>query len=229
MARTITSTALVARIRARGEVSSNYLDDATLLDWVNLAIAELQDILIDCDADRNCTSALVNVVANAATHAIPTGLYGLRRVDILKTDGKWAKLSRISFDELLDEQTATASRESCRYSLVGDYVYLSPPPAWSATGGLRIWYWPVLADLVMGGSPTSMDGVNGWDEFVVDAVLVWCAMAQEEEAAGFLALKQYQEQRIRRRARVRDLAEPKQMVAASRGRLRRHDRLPRPT
>jgi hypothetical protein len=89
-----------------------------------------------------------------------------------------------------------------RYRLMGDKVWIMPPPASAQT--IRLWFAPRLATLV--NDTDAIDAVSGWEEIVILDVVIKAKLKDEGDVSAELALKAAMIKRIEDAAADRDIA-----------------------
>jgi len=188
-------------------VGSSFVTDATdsLDAMINAAAKELHDLLIEkFGSDYKVSSSSFNTSAGVSTVALPSDFYKLLGVD-LTINGFVHTLEKFNFRDrnALKNLGAYTPTTPPLYRLEGSNLRLYPAP--NSTYAGVIWYVPVQADLTSGGgSPVSLDMVNGYEEYVVLRAAIM-ALAKEESSTGALESQlALQIQRIERAAENRD-------------------------
>lgn len=170
MARTVTGTELISRIRFSGDYdNSRIYTDARLLTELNRAIGELWVLLTQCWDDRYTTRAVLSISADAESVALPARFWKLRKVTewtaASSTEGNIIRRAEM---EIWHDLRATGSHGSPRrYLVMGDDIHIKP--VLSSASDIRVWYIP--AALEMASASETIDGYSGYEELLVQLVL----------------------------------------------------------
>lgn len=200
----------LAQLRDRSKqesdnVGQSFLSDAEWNININASYAELYGLIVQAFGNDYFTQSPATgytFVTTGSTQyfALPSDFFKLLGVDLqVSSPSQWVSLKEFPFSE--------------RNSLS---VFNSPTPMAGQT--VRVFYVPRVTALV--GDTSTVDGVNGWEEFiVVDAALK--AVAKEESDVTVLATrKEALLKRIESEAENRD-AGTAQTIADTRGRSAR--------
>lgn len=109
-------------------------------------------------------------------------------------------------------QTNTGRRSYLRYALMGGNLWFKPVPMAGQT--IRIWYVPRLALLT--GDQSTLDGVSGWEEYIVIDAAIKALQKEESDVSVLMAQKQAMIARIEAEAENRDAGSP-MVVGDARG------------
>lgn len=201
MARTLQLSELRAQVQRRGSYENSAdITTAILNDFVNSAVAECYDILVQRWADYYLSTATVSVVASTQSYSLPTDFYKLRKVEIVDATAPSGYRALRPID--LAKTHATGSQvvgHRYRYRLQAASIYLYPLPLTSES--LRIWYVPYCPVLV--SDSDTFDGINGYEELVVQLALRQCKRREE------LPTGEIDQEVARLTMRVRDAADGK--------------------
>jgi hypothetical protein len=200
----VTCNALESRIRARCDSRTIRQSQSVLVDWINEAIAALENLLLDEDSVLRGTTTTGNIVSGTQTTAVPSDLLKLVGVQIKDTDGYWYWLESCPLQEIETRDTST-DRRGMRYTLYGDDLHFDKIPGWSEIDGVKFWYVPSHTNISGTGT---YDGVNGWDEYVVAQVVVWVKEKAEKDITSAAALLGLAEKKVLRAARKRNRGQP---------------------
>ena len=171
-----------SRQRADMEDSSGFVQDPELITLINLAYAELYDLIVSRFEDYNLTSTEVTVSTGASTIPLPSDFYKLRGLD-RKVDGQtdWYSVHKFNWKDRnkRDRSTIRAAygMYDTTYRVVKQSINLLPSE--SAAGTYRLWYIPAYTKLV--DDSDTVDGVNGWEDYIVVATAI--KMLQKEESS----------------------------------------------
>ncbi len=174
MARTFTLLQLRTRARERCDmVNSTFITDSELTGYISASYAELYDILVQSGLVYFTPTTQTITGTGVETYALPADYYGTVRVD-RQSGSDYYPLSEYMITERHGFENS--SGDSTVYSPQGTNISLLPAP----TGGTyRHTYIPAPSDL--SSDSDTVDGVSGWEEFiVVDAAR---KMLQKEESS----------------------------------------------
>lgn len=204
MARPVTLTQLIARIRRRADkMDDPSVTDADITDIINgSSWPELYDLRIR--GYGNEVDATAWEQTTAADHVVlPEDFYQLRGL-FAHRDGEsevWP-LKRATDAEYARLGSQTGRPEF--YMMVTAQVLLLPAP--DATYVYQFIYYPA-ATVLSSGSDT-IDDVNGWSEFIVVDAAIQLLQAEESDVSTLMAQKEMLKQRIMQAAANRDQATP---------------------
>lgn len=203
---------LYAQQRA-DKVSSNFITTSEWNKYITESYKELYDILIQKFGDDYYVAAPYSYTTSGSTqlYPLPADLYKLLGVEVAlnpNDPNSWVSLRKFMFVQrnLWNFPNVYTFRgvTNLRYRIMGTNLELVPQTQAGQT--VRIWYAPRPNVLIR--DIDTIDGVSGWEEYiVVDAAIK--AMAKEEsgvevlmaQKAGLLA-------RIESAAENRDVGEP---------------------
>jgi hypothetical protein len=198
----VTFKTIKDRIRELGELRTSFVSDSSLDTEVNQSRLELYDKLISAGAnDYFYETQLVNVVADTNSYALSTNFYKALSVEVKNSEGQYLPLFPYSWEEYGSNES-TSCRTETGYRFKGNYIYFAPTPSWTETNGIAIRYAPVPDALV---NPTdTVDGVNGWEDYIVyDVIIKFCAK-DERDARDFKELFGKIDARIEKMKKNRD-------------------------
>jgi hypothetical protein len=194
-----------ATIRQRADmVYSTFVADAELNGWINSSAFELYDVLVQKFGADYYVTSLDAATDGGETVPLPAAFYKLLGVDVL--DGDWRPLRPFNFGER--HRHSPAGLSALRYRLAGNALWLNPTPA--AKLSLRIWYVPRLAALV--DDTDTLDGVSGWEEYVVVDCAIKAKRKEESDVSVEMAQKAALLARIESAAANRDAGSPATVV-----------------
>lgn len=193
-------------------VNSDFVDAATVNEWVNTAADELYDLLVSKFQDYFTKSIAFLTVASQEQYALPADFYKLTGVDLVN-GGKTRTLLPFPFHERNRYRNASAFyglQAKPRYWIRGSagsggtFLHLLPIPPGGLAG--TFWYVPARTQLVVDAD--TFDGVNGWEDFIVFDVAARLVGKEEGDASLWVTKKQEVRQRIEIAAQERDVGEP---------------------
>jgi hypothetical protein len=156
----VTLTELISRIRQRSDnehTGSTFVTDAEITRLINVSYAELYGHLIRWSL--NMVEELETITATgAANYDLPSDFYSLVAVFRVSGDNR-IRLERHSSRHRLG---ATPSGEASTYRVINNTIEFYPRPS---GGTYEVVYVPVCGQ--MAAPDDTMDGVLGWEEYVV--------------------------------------------------------------
>jgi hypothetical protein len=203
LARSVTTAALISRIRARGDIRDVRHTDAQLKDWIDESYAELYDIMVSTNLDLFVTSDAVSVVSGTSSYSLPADWYKVVGVEV-PSGGLTYNIPRFRWSDRHRLQSSGSNPTSMAYRIKGDNIYFKPTPNFSAT--VTLYYVPAPSKIA--GADGSFDGVSGWEKYIVEDVCVKAKMADEEDEKPFVRERELAKVRITSMANDRDKNEP---------------------
>jgi len=215
MARLVTKATL--RLRARREADmefSQLADDEEVDQYINDSAAEFYDLVLAQDPDYflNPTPFSITLTSGVDTYALPADFYKLRGVDtqLSAVANQWITLEPFNFKQRNLYNWAPVNWNilgvaNVKYHLMGPtggvaQIKFIPGPLSPQT--IRLWYVPACPTLV--AETDSLDGVNGWDEYVVVDTAIKLLQKEESDTALLMARKAALMERIAAMAPSRD-------------------------
>lgn len=206
MARNVTLASLRTQARQRADmVNSTFITDAEFNQYINNSITELYDLLIQKFGNEYYLNIYsFPTVIGIDSYALPTDFYKLIGADILVGGTDYISLRPFMFSER-NRYTAAVSRTiygvaDLRYRLYGNNIKFMPVPDGNST--IRLWYIPVIQELA--SDSATLDGGNGWEEFIVVDTAIKALQKEESDVSVLLAQKQALVKRIEEAAENRD-------------------------
>lgn len=218
MARTRTLTLMRTDIRQlTGHESSTFVTDSELTRRINLSIAALYDLLVECRgeqwyAERSSITATANTAITAigsTASAEGEGSSLLRVISMETTIGETV----VEIKPLPDWRTRLAFGRPLAWTEYGGGQYYTlendstgvnvrwwPTP--TATHTVTMTWIPCAAELSADGD--TFDGINGWEDWVVHDVGVYVLQKEESDPSVLMAERAKIEARIRKLAKGRD-------------------------
>lgn len=208
MARTATLTVLIADTRKAADMEgSTFVSDSEITRYLNQSATELYDLLVEKSADYYVTSGTVSVVAGTSTYALPASFYKLLSAEV-PLGGEMSYIMQPfawAHRHLYGE--AGWGCGPVAYQLRGGNITFVPEP--DAAYTVTVWYIPAFTDLSAGSD--TLDGVNGWEEYVTLDAAIKCLRKEESDVSLLMAQKEMLRERIIRNAH-RDQGEPHRII-----------------
>jgi hypothetical protein len=155
--------------------NSAFISEPELLSLINDSAKKLYDILVSSNEDYN-TLILPFDITSGNTSALPSDCYKVRGLDY-QYGGDWCPLRRFQFTERETYSNSHKTNLELRYRLIKDSIYILPEER--ATGSYRLWYVPEHVDLV--DETDTLDGKNGFEEYVILDVAMKCKIKEESD------------------------------------------------
>lgn len=208
---TLGSIRLQAQQRA-DMVNSNYITDQEWDSYINASFFELYDVLAQKFGDDYFVAIpyTYTTQTNTVTYPLPIDFYKLLGVEVNLNTGSpqsWVTLKNFTF---IDRNRWSYPNiytfygiTNLRYRVNGNNLMIMPINQAGQT--IRIWYVPRNNILI--NDTDIMDGVSGWEEYIVADVCIKAWNKQESDPSVFMAQKQALLARIEAAAENRDAGE----------------------
>jgi hypothetical protein len=189
MARTRTGTELIDDSYKRADLAAatDRFPRTEVLRYVNQGCAALYDLLIEARGRAYYAvkpASTITTVASTSRYALPAAFYRLSSVRVSGTGGFTLTPFTPQDEPWLREPGVTAAKPT-HYEIQPGYIELLPlHPA-----GLSVIvdYVPVFTDIA--DSSNTFDGINGWEEYVVDFAAC-CMLIKDDELSLVAAIRQ---------------------------------------
>lgn len=206
MSKTVTLSSIRTQARQRADmVNSSFVTDSELNGYINNSAAELYDLLVQKFGNDYYLSTS-NITADGTNDqfSLPTDFYKLVGVEIQVTGNDWITLRPFMFQERNRYSTAISRTiygvTDIRYRVQGSNMRFAPIP--TANQVFRLWYVPVITTLV--SDSDTLDGVNGYEEYVIVDAAIKCLQKEETDCSVLLTQKQALIKRVEEAAENRD-------------------------
>ena len=196
MAFTITVADMIINARQRANMeSTNFVTDAEIVNYLDRAWRELYD-LITSTAPSNMyflSSTTINITSNVDTYALPTDFYKLKGIDLPVDPSAPITLMPFNFNERNRGKNSFFNINATRiyrYLLAGNNLKFIPTPSTTVTATL--WYVPIppkLSTIAGVGLVTSIDSINGWDEYITTDAAIQMLAKEESDTSNLRADK----------------------------------------
>tara|TARA_R110002126_G_scaffold197951_1_gene345655 strand:- start:486 stop:1115 length:630 start_codon:yes stop_codon:yes gene_type:complete len=187
--------------------NSNFISDSELNGYINSSYAELYDILVTTFADYYITNSELTI-SSGNDIPVPSDFYKLRGVDYQLSTNEWINLYKFNFERRNSKNRDTIrtyrGEPTRQYRLLGSNITIEPED--QATGTYRVWYVPNYTKL--SDDTDTVDGVNGWEEYIVIDAAIKMALKEESDIQGLLIQKGAILKRITDASNERDVGEP---------------------
>lgn len=208
------------------KINSQFLTTQEWTAHINNSRKELYDLLIEaygCDYYMAIpyafnTTGAIDPVFGASVYPLPADFYKSMLIEVAlnpNDPNSWVTLRQYQRIQQnlwnYPNQYTLYGITNLRYRLTGKYIQLVPIPQANQT--IRIWYAPRPSQLLL--TTDIVDGISGWEEYIVVDVAIKAQGKEESEQSGFFARKQALLTRIQGIAQNRNVAEP-EVVSDSR-------------
>lgn len=191
--------------------ANKFVTDSELNGYINRSIEELYDLIISCYGnDYYADQYPITLTADEDTYALPTAFYQLLGVDLVITSDQRYSLKPFMFQERNDFRNYPANTyqgPAYRYHLRGNNIVFQPTP--TAGNNAVIWYIPLA--VVLTSDSDTMQGFNGWEEYVIIDAAIKMAIKQEDDITNLKQAKNDMIVRIKTMADNRDSGFPQRV------------------
>ena len=216
---TTTLAQLITRVRQRADmVGSTFVSDSEVVDYINVAMAEIHDLLVTKyedyyvkDSSESPKSGDYTLPAdNPGT--LPTDFYKALGVDFT-SGGLTYRMMRFTFQErnMYNAPAIVASRiADTRYAIQGNKIKFIPSPATS--GIAKLHYIPEAQQFDAGSTSTTIVSLapqiaKGYEEYLVVDAAIKCLMKEESNTQPHMIYKEQLRKRLEAASANRDAGE----------------------
>jgi hypothetical protein len=205
---TVTLANLRTRAKQRADMSdSEFIEDAEWLNYINASYAHFYDFLVGKFEDWYVQDPLSFTIADGeSTYSLPSDFYKLLGVDRNISGDDYVALRPFSFMDRNKRRSADIHRgiyPHVSYRILGSELRFNP--ADQASGTYRLWYVPKYTDL--SADSDTIDGVNGWEEWIVLDVARKALMKEESDITAVVMELRDLEKRILEMAQNRNVGD----------------------
>lgn len=173
-------------------VTSQFVTDAEIINWINQGKKELEDLLVGAFGEDYFASSLswsvtASNVENYSLSVLTTGtFYKLMGVDY-RNGSLWADMDPYTFKERNNYQTAASqptlspNGSRYRYRIIGSNINIKPAPT---VGSVFQIHW-TPQQVNMSSTLDTFNDVNGWSEYPVVRASI-CVKDKEESDTSIL-------------------------------------------
>ena len=209
---TTTLAQLITRVRQRADmVGSTFVSDSEVVDYINVAMAEIHDLLVDKYEDYFVSSTTYTLPAdNPGT--LPSDFYKALGVDFL-SGGLTYRMMRFTFQErnMYNAPAIVASRiADTRYAIQGNQIKFIPSP--STSGTVTLFYVPESQQFSAGSTSDTIVSkappiAKGYEEYLVVDAAIKCLMKEESNTQPHMIYKEQLRKRLEAASANRDAGE----------------------
>lgn len=221
MATTFTLAEMRTKVRERADmVNSTFVSNAEINGYINASYAELYDLIVQKYGDNYYVAPFLTfqtdglneqyALPNGTNYAAAPALYKLLGVDIKlgASNDSYVNVSKFEFRDrnrfAVPNFQTFYGLTNLRYRLHGANLLFTPLPAAGQT--IRLTYVPRITYLV--ADADTIDGISGWEEYVVIDAAKKCLQKEESDVSILMAEKQGLINRIEAAAENRDAGSP---------------------
>lgn len=209
--RTVTVANIIERVRQRADmVGDLFRTDANIVNLINEEWCELyNEVTLARGADFYLATATITTTANTADYSIASvtnGMYELRGIDVVFPNVTITAKSYENAERNIYSATdgyGWTDTSAIWYRIESENIRFMPIPRAAHTVHIRY----IKAPNVLSAGD-SVDGIAGWESFVVCGVAAKLRDSEETEAAMLMAEKERWRDLIRRAAPQRDASVP---------------------
>lgn len=223
MARTIQLSELRTRVRERADMEDGtFITDSELNRYINASADWLYDLLVKAYGDEYFANQVdFSTVSGQSSYSFAsdmsvTNFYKLLGVSLVPATGEEIPLKKFTFQERNKYSGAYSAnrfgKTILKYRLRGNNLVLTPEPEAAQT--IRVYFIP--SRTIMTNDTDTLEGVNGWEEFVVIDAAIKCKDKEESDVSVLMADRQVYLARVEQMAEARDVGEPERMTDTSR-------------
>jgi len=197
-------------------VNSTFVSLTEWNKYITESRKELYDILTLKFGDDYyvATPYTYTLGGNQNLYPLPADFYKLLGVEIALNPGdslSWVTLKKFEFIQRnrwnYPNVYTFYGVTNLRYRLNGNNIMIVPVPSGGQT--LRIWYAPRPSVLM--ADTDIVDGVSGWEEYIIIDAAIKALAKEESDVSVFMAQKKFMLERIEQAAENRDAGEPEQV------------------
>lgn len=215
MARTRTLAQLIAEVRDRADIEgATHITDPQITRYINQSGAALHAMLVEHCEDEfvESSSGLIGApVDNTSEVTLDDDFYKLIAFHVVLS-GRPIPLERWQWMEEPALFDPTASGPPHRYRLTGNKIRIFPAVPADTLG--RFFYVPAFQNMVL--DTDTLDGRDGWEEWVVWDAAIKCLVKEESDTREAVMERDQVLTRVKQQMKQRDFARPASVVDVER-------------
>jgi len=202
----VTLGSLRTQAKERADMlKSRFIADSEWNSYINLSYAELEDLLIATAEDYKTISATITVDGSQDAVALPANFYKGIGVDY-DVSGRKRPMDKFMFRDRNNYQNQT-EQNVLRYRFVKNQIQFIPR---ASAQSFTLWYVPVTMPLVLDSD--TMDGVNGFEDYVIVRSAIRALVKEESNPAALMQELSMLKQRVIDMAANRDQGAPERVT-----------------
>lgn len=200
-----TETLANLRLRVREQadmVNSDFVSEEELTRYIQQSYRKLYNLVITAFGDWYTQDPVSFTISSGNEYTLDTDFYKLVGVDH-DYNGNWVEIRSFNFNERNKRNSAPTAygyHPILRYRLIGDKLRFIPTD--QATGDFRYWYIP--KPNVPVDDTDTIEGYNGWDQYIVLDAAIKCLVKEETDVTELMQERAQAEQDILINAQTRD-------------------------
>lgn len=207
---------LRTRTRERANMeNSTFVTDSELNRYINYSINQLRDLMIKHTGEEYfASSTTFALVDGTEEYSLPADFYKVISCQMLGDNQLYFPMKRFEYSEQNEFARPLYYRNAdVRYKIRGSKLVVNP---FSQIGGrtVRMLYVPIPTELSADGD--TLDGLNGWDEYVVVRSAIKCLVKEEQDVSELASELRDLELRMEEMADFRDQSQPERVQDTSR-------------
>lgn len=206
---------LRTRTRERANMeNSTFVTDSELNRYINYSINSLRDKMIQKDEEYFATSTTFSLVDGTEEYSLPADFYKVISCQMLGDNQLYFPMKRFDYSELNESaRPLYYSGADIRYKIRASKLVVNPS---TQIGGrtVKLLYVPIPTELSIDAD--TMDGFNGWDEYVVLASAIKCLQKEEQDVSDLKQELLLMEARVDTLMDSRDHSQPHRVQDSSR-------------
>lgn len=187
---------------------SEFVSDSELNNYINFAIADLHDLLVETYSDYYIETFTSTTVSGQADYSLPSDFYKLRGVDVKLNGNDWFNIRPFNFNERNRYEDfgswTLLGISNTRYRLLGSNLRFSPEP--ESNHEYRIWYVPKATKL--SSDSDTLNDLNQYSDYVIVSAAIKMLNKEESDVSGLVAERERIRRDIEHSAQNRDAAQP---------------------
>lgn len=201
---------LRTQARQMADMEDNeFVSNSELNNYINFAISELHDILVESYGSEYFLSSTTGTTApDTADYALPSDFYKLRGVDVKLNGNDWYNIRPFNFNERNRYEDfgswSLMGITNIRYRVMGNNIKFTPIP--DSALEYRIWYIPVATKLT--SDSDTLDDINQYSDFVIITAAMKMLSKEESDVSVLMSERNRIEAKLRDSAQNRDASQP---------------------
>lgn len=204
--RNFTWAQIRTKIRQRtNKEKSQFVTDTEIDGLMEESLANLHSLLVLQNENYKISSTTITTVAGTADYALPADFFKLRGVDALDSTYGSYPLKQLNWeDRHISTTIYPGNINLIGYTFYNNNLRLLPTP--QDVKNITVYYIPAAPVYV--SDATTIDGVNGWETYIVYDVASTILMKEEKDPSGMLAKKAQALINIKQQISNRDYENP---------------------
>lgn len=214
---TITLATLRTDVRQRADMeNSQFVTDAEVNGFISSSYGKFYDLLVTKFADYYVDDPIeFTLSAGEDSYTLTSTFYKILGLDLKVGNNEYRPLRIFTFEDRNHRSASDVLRgihPQVRYRILGNKIRFTP--ADRAQGTYRLWQVPRAATL--SDDADTIDGINGWEEFIVLDAAIKCLSKEESDTSELTRQRNEIQKRIEDAAASRDIGQPERITDVSR-------------